>query len=266
MTTTPLRSPSRLSRAVRDDDLESVAIAIAADENPAMQDVRGRLDDLARILAPRVLAEPRSRRLAPLVRGVYRTLGFETPESYDDPRLQLIDAVLDRREGSPVALSVVLIALGRRLGTPLEAVAFPGHFMVRFAAPAPVYIDPSSGAFPFPEACLLELAADELRVSKARARRLLAPVGARAVAIRLLRNLQSAHETRGELGRAMLVTDRLYEVTGSAEARCERGLRAAALGAPHGALDDLEAYLGERHDRTVQRAARRLSPSHLDLN
>jgi len=257
---------SRLFSAVCDEDLESVAIAIASDENPAIEDVTARLDDLARILAPAVLAEEGARRVAPLVKGVYRTLGFTTPESYDDPRLQLIDSVLARREGSPVALAVVLIALGRRLGVPLEGVAFPGHFMVRFGGAVPVYIDPSSGAFPFPERCLLELAAEELRVSRAAASRFLAPVGALTIAIRFLRNLQAAHEMRGELGYALLVSDRIYELTGSAEARCERGLRAAALGAPHGGLDDLEAYLGERYDRGVYRAARSLSPSPIDLN
>ena len=84
--------------------------------------------------------------------------------------------------------------------------------------------------------------------------------------MRLLQNLASAHEAQGDLGRAMLVFDRLYEITGSPSARCDRGLRAAALGAPHGALDDLTAYLAERPDRAVSRTAARLAPTALDLN
>lgn len=254
--------------AVADDDVEATVAAIAADHNPALgpDDLAHRLDILALALAPEVQAVDGAARLGRLVHAVYRTLGFTTPERYDDPRLHLLDRVLERREGSPVALAVVMIALGRRLGVRLSGVAFPGHFMLRFEASQPVFVDPSSGAFPFPADSLLSLAADELRLPRARAERFLRPVGARTVAVRLLQNLQRAHTERGDLGRAMLVADRLYEVTGSPMARCERGLRAAALGAPFGALDDLEAYLRDHRDAEVSRTAARLSPSPHDLN
>src|SRR5690606_26742432 len=96
--------------------------------------------------------------------------------------------------------------------------------------------------------------------------RFLLPVGARTFAVRLLQNLQRSHEARGDLGRAMLVADRLFEVTGAPSARCDRGLRAAVLGAPHGALDDLSAYLREHRDAEVERAAARIEPSALHLN
>ncbi|MCB9594006.1 MAG: hypothetical protein H6719_14830 [Sandaracinaceae bacterium] len=255
-----------LASAVRADDLEAAAIAIAADENPFLGDLRQQLDDLATILAPAVRAQPVDQRLAPLVKGFYGHLGFSTPESYDDPRLHRLDRVLARREGSPVALAVALIAIGERLGVPLSGVAFPGHFMVRYEADEPVFIDPASGAFPFPAASLLALASEELSLEPRDARRFLSPVTARTMAVRLLQNLAAAHEARGDLGRAMLVFDRLYEITGSPSARCDRGLRAAALGAPHGALDDLTAYLRERPDRAVSRTAARLAPTALDLN
>jgi len=259
--TTSLRS------AVLADDVEAAAIAIAADENPSLGGVARRLDALALSLSPSVLAERGPRRLAPLVRGIYQRFGFTTPETYADPELCLIDRVLERREGTPVALAVVLIAVGERLGVPLSGVSFPGHFMVRFdGASAPVFVDPSSGLFPFPARSLLEVAADELGVDGEDAERFLRPVGARTIAVRLLQNLQRAHEGRGDLGRAMLVADRLYEVTGAPSARADRGLRAAALGAPHGALDDLTAYLAHHRDLRVSAAAAKLAPTALDLN
>lgn len=258
--------PSPLLRALREDDLESLAIAIAADENPRLPDVPAHLDRLARAIAPGVNAVDGHRRLGRLIRGAYAGLGLGTPETYDDPRLHLIDQVLVRRAGSPVALAVVLILLGRRLGVALGGVAFPGHFMVRYEASEPLFIDPTSGAFPFPADCLLDLAASELRIARAQAERFLEPVAARTFAVRLLQNLQRSHEERGDVGRAMLVADRLYEVTGSPIARCERGLRAAALGAPHAALEDLTAYLADHRDRSVSRAAAELSPTARDLN
>ncbi len=256
-----------LASAVRAGDVEGAAIAIAADENPFLGDLSAELDALAVFLAPRVNAAPPARRLGALVRALYRTLGFSTPESYDDPRLHLLDHVLSRREGSPVALAVVLVAVGERLGLPLSGVAFPGHFMVRAEGEdGPVFVDPSNGAFPFPAESLIALAADELRVEPEDAERFLAPVGARTVAVRLLQNLSRAHEAQGDLGRAMLVFDRLYEITGAPSARCDRGLRAAALGAPHGALDDLTAYLAVCGDRSVSRTAAKIAATPLDLN
>lgn len=257
-----------LSEAVARDDVEGVAAALAADENPSLRpyDVAAELDLLALQLSPDVRGVSEARRLGRLLQGIYRTLRFGTPERYDDPRLHLIDHVLARREGSPVALAVVAIALGRRLGVPLSGVGFPGHFMLRYEASMPVFVDPSSGAFPFPADSLLDLAAQELRLPRAQAFRFLRPVGARTFAVRLLQNLQRAHEERADLGRAMLVADRLYEVTGSPMARCDRGLRAAALGAPHGALDDLRAYLRDHEDAEVSQTAAKLAPGTFDLN
>lgn len=258
---------SRLLNAVMADDVEAMALAIAADEDPSgSAHAMRRLDDLAAELATAVLEVDGHRRLGRLVHGMYRRLRFRTPESYDDPRLHLVDHVVLRRSGSPVALAVVLIALGRRLGVELSGVAFPGHFMVRYEASQPVFIDPSSGAFPFPADSLQALAADELRVSLSKADRFLLPVGARTIGVRLLQNLQRAYEERGDIGRAMLVLDRLYELTGSPAARCDRGLRAAALGAAHFAVDDLSAYLRDHPDDRVARTMAALAPTRADLN
>ncbi len=258
-----------LREAVARDDVEAAAIAIALDDHPGLraEHVRAALDEIADELRPRVHAAKGHARLGRLLRGMYRELGFATPDAYDDPRLHEINCVLERRIGSPVALAAVLVSVGERLGIPLSGVAFPGHFMVRYeAAEDPIFVDPSNGAFPFPADCLRKLAAEELRVPPPEADRFLLPVGARTFAVRLLQNLQRSHEDRGDLGRAMLVADRLYEVTGSATARCDRGLRAALLGAPHGALDDLAAYLRDHRDAEVERTAARLDPSPLALN
>lgn len=257
-----------LRDAVAADDVEATAIAIALDDHPGLraEHVRAGLDRLADAIAPSVDAARGHARLGRLLRGMYRDLGFVAPDAYDDPRLHQINCVIERRVGSPVALAAVLVCVARRLGLELSGVAFPGHFMVRYEAREPVFVDPSSGAFPFPIDGLRKLAAEELRVPAAEADRFLLPVGARTFAVRLLHNLQRSHELRGDLGRAMLVSDRLYEVTGAPSARCDRGLRAALLGAPYGALDDLSAYLREYRDAEIERAAARIAPSALHLN
>lgn len=257
-----------LRSAIARDDLEATLASLAADERPSMTPERLglELDRLADRIAPYVRAVELPRRLGRLVYGMFLRLGFRTPETYGDPELHLVDRVIARREGSPVALAAVLIALGRRFDVPLAGVAFPGHFMVRYEAASPVFIDPSSGAFPFPADSLLSLAAEALRVRPEDGERFLAPVSTRTLAVRLLQNLQRAYEERGDRGRSMLVLDRLYEITGSPIARCDRGLRAAALGAPHAAADDLAAYLVDHRDADVARTLARLERGPLSLN
>lgn len=128
-----------LARAVQEDDVELAAIAIAIEEDPRVRaaDVRARLDELASTLAERLGARSGGARMRALVRAVHRELGFFAPDDYGDPELHRIDRVLERRAGSPVALAVVLIALGRRAGVSLEPVAFPGHFLVRALGATP---------------------------------------------------------------------------------------------------------------------------------
>lgn len=257
-----------LRDAVGADDVEAVAIAIALDHSPSLKpdQIRAELDAVARLLEPSVMSVGPQARLGRLLHGIYAELGFECPETYDDPRLHHLNEVLELRLGSPVALAAVLVLVGERLGITLSGVAFPGHFMVRYEGDEPLFIDPSTGAFPFPADSLRMLASEELGVDEEEAERFLLPVGARTFAIRLLQNLQRSYETRGELGRALVVADRLYEITGSPTARCDRGLKAALLGAPHAALEDLAAYLEKHRDDAIERTALRLRPSPLDLN
>ena len=63
--------------------------------------------------------------------------------------------------------------------------------------------------------------------------------------VRMLVNLKHAHERRQDHSRALVVSDRLVDVTASATFRRDRGLHALALGASAAAIEYLEAYLGE---------------------
>ena len=55
--------------------------------------------------------------------GVVPTLreqGFRgAAEDYDDPRNSLLDAVLERRRGVPIALATLALAVARRIGAPV---------------------------------------------------------------------------------------------------------------------------------------------------
>ncbi|HJQ57195.1 MAG TPA: transglutaminase-like domain-containing protein [Vineibacter sp.] len=56
-------------------------------------------------------------------------------ETYDDPQNADLAAVIDRRRGLPVALSLVWLHTARAQGWNCVGVAFPGHFLVLLDAP-----------------------------------------------------------------------------------------------------------------------------------
>jgi regulator of sirC expression with transglutaminase-like and TPR domain len=62
----------------------------------------------------------------------------------------------------------------------------------------------------------------------------------------MLVNLKRIHEAQRDLPRALLVTDRLVELTASPELRRDRGMLALKLGANQVASTDLAHYLLKR--------------------
>lgn len=67
-------------------------------------------------------------------------------DDYYDPRNSFLNEVLSRRTGIPISLSVVYLAIARRLGKPVVGVGMPLHFIVKYAGRAgEVYVDPFRG-------------------------------------------------------------------------------------------------------------------------
>jgi regulator of sirC expression with transglutaminase-like and TPR domain len=224
--------------AAEEPSLERVALANAFDHRPGL-DTAKILSELDRLAAPIAGATGPGE----VIRHVYGTLELGIAEDYDDPRSTLLDEVLASRRGTPVALAVVLIAIARRAGVQLLPISFPGHFLVR--APGGPFIDPADGRHPLPEEALLALAREAVGGSEREAVERLEPVGARAVAVRLLVNLQRALALRGDHARALLVADRLFDSTGAAMHLVDRAAHALALGAARAAVSDFERYLDE---------------------
>lgn len=225
--------------------IEEVALAIAADAYPHLEAARyvRLLDELAAPLGP-LLAAARSerQRRAIFTDYVYGTLGFHgNTGDYYDPRNSYLNDVIDRRTGIPITLAVVLMALGRRAGLRVEGVGFPGHFLARVGGPDGELLDPFSDGNVVEPAELAQIAG---RLFDARAlASVLEPVDCRAMAVRMLFNLQHIHERRGDHAQALVVCDRLVDLAGAPFHRRDRGLHALALGAITAAIADLEAYL-----------------------
>lgn len=193
--------------------LDEAALALAAldredaDLGPGRQLLAlmtGQLADGGDADAPRAQA-------AALARIIADDHGFRgDTETYDDPANADLIAVLERRRGLPVALSIIYVALARRLGWVATALNTPGHVLVRIGAGRDaVVIDPFSGGVPIARDALLQLLA--------RGGGLIRPdhlpaLSNQATLARLLLNQATRARQAGDLERALELYRRLTTV------------------------------------------------------
>jgi regulator of sirC expression with transglutaminase-like and TPR domain len=235
--------------ATDDVPLAEAALAVAAEEYPAIESARyiARLDELAKRVR---MHAPESVRAASVLMAIRAVLFDEerfrgNDEDYYDPRNSFLNEVLDRRLGIPISLSILYIEVARRAGLVLQGVAFPGHFLVKYAPPGgpEVFIDPYNGGE--------VLSADECvaRFTAAAHGRTIEPrhlvgVGTRQILARMLHNLKRIYLERSDDIRLWWVVDRLLLLEpDQAEELRDRGLISARLGAAAAAARDLAAFL-----------------------
>lgn len=245
----PLPSrPLDLVGAVREESVspEAAALLIARDAKPDLrvEHELARIDGLAAELGKQDPNAPAAEQAHALSAFLYDRLGFRgNEEDYHDPRNSYLDDVITRRTGIPITLAVLLGAVGRRADLSVEGIGFPGHFLVRVGGPEGVYVDPFFGGRVLSTEALERLAVRMLGQSARLTPEHLLPVSLRALVVRMLLNLKHAHERVGDHARALVVCDRLVDLTDSSGFRRDRGLHALELGAFEAARDDLDAYL-----------------------
>ena len=144
----PMDPAERFGSIVRapepDIRLDEAAFCIAACARPAAGaalDVDawcGRIDALAAACPDPTFAAVREL--------LFVTEGFRgNADDYGDPRNSFLDAVIERRCGIPITLSVLLIEVARRHGIEVLGIGMPGHFLVREATDADHWYDPFRG-------------------------------------------------------------------------------------------------------------------------
>lgn len=171
-------------------------------------------------------------------------LGFRgNSTDYYAPENSLLDRVVERRLGIPITLAIVYIAVGARVGVEVQGIGFPGHFIARVGGEAGVYVDPFHRGALLDDSKLQELASEFIGPGAEPSRSHLASVSPRAVAVRMLSNLEAAYARRAEHALAWVAADRAHGITGDAIFLRNRGLHASAMGSHALAIGDLEAYL-----------------------
>jgi len=123
--------------------LDVAALSIAAHAHPGL-DIDAwcaRLDDLA--------ARCPAADFDTLRVHLFEHEGFAgNIDDYEDPENSFLDSVIDRRLGIPITLSVLMIAVARRLGVDARGVGMPGHFLVLDGGRGDVWCDPFDGGAP----------------------------------------------------------------------------------------------------------------------
>lgn len=128
-------------------DLENASFTLARFGNPTLRakEYVDRLDHFAEVVESGIRYKLDERRkMKHLLKFVFEDLNFSgDTEDYHNPANCLIDKVLDRRLGLPIALSMVTMFIARRLDMPFFGVNMPIHFMLNFIGDKEeVLIDP----------------------------------------------------------------------------------------------------------------------------
>jgi regulator of sirC expression with transglutaminase-like and TPR domain len=210
-------------------DLARVLLLIAAEERPEL-DVDaylGRLDALAAAIRPRLSGDEGPAAVLGTINGhLFRELGFRgNREQYQDPRNSFLDAVLDRRTGIPITLSVVYLEVAGRLGHRLVGVNLPLHFMLAYETERePLIVDAFDGGR------IMTATEIQDRLSQIAGREVelrpehLARASPRMIVRRVLNNLRGIYLATRDHRRALAVVERMQLVLPTLDLLRDRGL------------------------------------------
>ncbi|MDQ3247782.1 MAG: transglutaminase-like domain-containing protein [Chloroflexota bacterium] len=205
----------QFSQALKQPDPapERLALLIAGMAFPTL-DVDAylaQLDQLAAAVQRTLLATPPGRmRAEHFLQVVNDSLGFTgNRDNYYEPANSFLNRVLDQRTGLPIMLSLLCMAIGRRIGLDITGIGFPGHFVARYRDERGVWLlDPFHGQVLNPAD-----AADYLSTLFAQpitlAPEAYATLSAAALAQRILNNLRNVYLSQRNFGMAVAVMDYL---------------------------------------------------------
>lgn len=231
-------------RNLAEGAIHAVAPAL---EDPDPAPILRQLDAWAFVLAGRMpLPWNTHQALDALNHLLFSELGFAGDrETYDDPLNGLLPAVVARRKGLPIALSILWVDLARRLGLDAVGVGLPGHFIAALRTDLGLLcFDPFHRGRPVGE----EAGADLVRAASggrmAFHRDMLRPAPDRQILVRLVRNLHLRFMHAEQWDEAIWTGTHLILLDpASPRARKERAFVHLRRDEPGPALDDLREAL-----------------------
>ena len=194
--------------------LDEAALRLAAPDhdNADLAPARAWLAGLAARLAEQgggfVAGRHRARILAELLAHGEGLTGDS--EDYDNPQNADFLSLISRRRGLPVTLSILYVALARRVGWAAAPLGVPGHVLVRLGGEADAQLlDPFDGGRLVDGARLAAIVARTLGPDATVEREHLAPMGNRAVLVRMLSNQATRARRGGDVARALVLHERM---------------------------------------------------------
>ncbi len=196
-------------------DLTTAALELARDDQPELQfdSVYTWIRQRAAELSGRVALANDDRTL---VKSVVDCLARQhglvgNTTCYHQAEGSYLNHVVEKKQGLPIALSLIYMAVGKELGLDIQGVAAPIQFLVRYDSQAgPLFIDPyAKGAIYTEEECVVRLA--ELgEFTRSQLTRLLKPASHREIIVRMLMNLKRIHEEQQDYQKAWNIQRRLF--------------------------------------------------------
>jgi regulator of sirC expression with transglutaminase-like and TPR domain len=232
-----------------DLDIELAALYIAQEEYPELDiaTCQSQLDAIAAQVAAQLPPERYPLKVLQTISAVlFEELKFcGNVQDYYDPRNSLLNQVLQRRMGIPITLSLVYLAVAKRLDFAMEGVNMPGHFLIRPCVEGmELYVDPfNQGKLLFSQDCQTLLqrlygTGTDLRPAYLEA------VRPRQFLARLLGNLKLIYLSQQDIERSLAVIERLLLLFPQAALELrDRGVLYYRLNRITEARLDLEAYL-----------------------
>ncbi len=176
------------------------------------------------------LAQPLLRRIA--------SLGYQADDFHPlRPQAALMNKVLERKRGQPLALALLALEMARRLAIPLVGVNFPGHFLLRVPG-ADHQLDPCGGRRLYPADCR-ELLGRQFGPQVPLLAEHMAQASPREMLQRLSRNLRQLHSSHEDDVAALKDAERVLQLAPPS---------AADYVARAGIYQRLECPRGERFD------------------
>ncbi|MEM7759711.1 MAG: transglutaminase-like domain-containing protein [Cyanobacteria bacterium P01_A01_bin.40] len=136
---------------------------------------------------------------------LFERLKFQgNKQDYYNPDNSFLHHVIKRKLGIPISLSVIYLAIARRLDFPMVGIGMPGHFLIRPEfEDVGIFIDPfNRGEILFADDCqarLDETYQQQLKLDPS----WLTPVSNKQILVRMLNNLKYIYLHRRELDKAL---------------------------------------------------------------
>ncbi len=184
--------------------LEHAALLMAKEIAYPHLDVRlytHRLDEISNVVQARV--HPKDKPLDIIKRlnqYLFEEQGFQgNTQNYYDPRNSFLNDVINRHTGIPISLSVLYMALAKRLGVSFFGVGLPGHFIIGSPIDGfTVYVDPFHEGLILSEEECLRIASHYMPHERGVSKDVLYPQSHRQVLMRMLNNLRQIYLSQAD--------------------------------------------------------------------